>query len=302
MSNLATATYVETPTGPPPLLETWDEKVKLLNYPLGEYLVRCEIYEVSEDSNEDQEEEYKATSFAEKMLYVVSYALDIAKAPLTVNISLGQWNGFIDNGEDSAEYPNGGMISFNAQHCPDDGHDFEDEGRYYSTNFSLTGNWDVDCDGTLSVRFVRSFSARYDTKYYSGHITLDGSLVGTMGATEDSSEHFNNFLMRQVPAEVMCFRPSPAEFASHRIRALWKFATQATLFQVRKEMWSWSYFADRRDKRQAYIKYLTRLARHPLSSEEKAIWLGVRQGLTAQDANFVHSVCRYRLLFLPCQG
>lgn len=106
-------------------------------------------------------------------------------------------------------------------------HKFEASGRFYDTDYTVSGECKQDSDGTLSFTFTRTFSEKYDTEYFNGHLAPDGSLIGTQGWDDKSEEHPCKFILKRTAAETMCHRPSPLEFEANKARALWKFAIKA---------------------------------------------------------------------------
>ena len=193
------------------------------------------------------------------------------------------------------------MTSFFAHASSKDGVDFEASGRFYATDHTITGHCDIDCDGNISVDFIKVYSANYDTEYFYGHLDKEGSLVGTMGFDENRLEHQLRFILKRTPDEIMCYRPSPVEFLENKPRALWKFAIQAIRTQVLKERWAWRYFAQRRDRRQYYMKSELRLYHYgrPLDDEETEARRAVRQAMTSCEASFCRSIFEYQLRIMP---
>lgn len=207
-------------------------------------------------------------------------------------VSLGEWNGFV---YDDEIYPLYFMISFYAHASTQEGQDFESSGIFHSHTYSMTGKYNQDCDGTISVTFAIKYSEEYDTKYFAGHILPDGSLVGTQGSDENLSEHPNRFVMKRTPAETMCHRPSPLEFRENKPRALWKFATRAVCAQVLQRMWSWKHFAERRDVRNNFIELDMRVYHYGRSLDDTEVLARrhARQAMTIRDSAFYCSIYDY---------
>ena len=210
---------------------------------------------------------------------------------------LGEWNGFI---YDDNVYPKYFMTSFYFRPSENEEHQFEASGKFYDTNYTVSGQCEQDLDGTISWTFVRTFSEKYETEYFHGHLSPDGSLVGTKGSDDKFAEHPCKFILKKTAAETMCHRPSPSEFEASKAQALWKFAIKAVRQQVLKERWSWQYFAARRDLRERYIQSELSLyyyGRNPDPDGEERT--AIRQLYTAQDAMFVSSIFHYLLRILP---
>ncbi|KAJ3011250.1 hypothetical protein NUW54_g2238 [Trametes sanguinea] len=55
------------------------------------------------------------------------------------------------------------------------------------------------------------------------------------------------------PPEVMVFYPSPAEFSRDKVKALWRFALDAILYDVRRRLFSWAFIKKRKDHRRRFV-------------------------------------------------
>ena len=211
--------------------------------------------------------------------------------------SLGRWSGFIYIDD---VYPINTMISFFA-HASTDSGKFEASGFSHGTTVTYTGSCDQDSDGNVSVLFTAQYARGFNTEYFSGHMLADGSIAGSQGWDDNSSEHRFRFFLRRVPDEILCHRSPIHEFLENKPKALWKFATEAILAQVRKRMWSWSYFADRRDRRKAWMAGQLRLFYYgrPPSWEETLSRERGLQHMTMRDASMAQSRFDYLLRILP---
>lgn len=212
---------------------------------------------------------------------------------------LGEWNGFVYN---ATEYPIFLMTSFNAHAVISDQHDFEARGTHYGASYILTGTCRVTENGVIRVRFMIYYSLEFRTKYFSGYLKRDGCMIGSAGWSEDASSHQYRFILKRTSAEIMCHRPSPMEFRENKAKAMWKFACRATRFLVRKKLWSWSYFRDRRETRIRLIEFdirnYTSYGR-PLTQEERKEWTRRRGAITAVDASFCREIRDYQLKVIP---
>ncbi|KAJ3543517.1 hypothetical protein NM688_g5844 [Phlebia brevispora] len=274
MSALESIEWPEFETEAP--VGQWDQSVKLLNYPIQEeYPIHCEVY----DSKPEPLSE-----------------LDL-QALMPLKAVIGEWNGFVyDDG-----YPKFPMTSFVAHVSSKGGQNFESSGTYVQNPMQITGTCDQDCMGIVSVRFELRCPEDYDVQYFAGHILPDGSMVGTQGWDEKTSEYPNRFILRRTPAELMCHRPSPEEFTKNKARALWKFATQAIRARVLRNMWSWTYFAERRDARKRLFNWNIRNFYYgrQLTDEEHESRRQTRRGMTIQDINFQDSILLYQIRVIP---
>ena len=191
------------------------------------------------------------------------------------------------------------MVSFFA-HATEQG-GFHASGDFYGTTYTIDGAWEQDSDGQISVRFTKWYAKDYSTEYYSGHVLPDGSIAGTHGLDENASGHEQLFVLRRASDEIMRHRPSPVEFQKNKPKALWTFAREAVLAQVRRSLWSWTHFAQRRDRRNAYVKTQLRMFHYgrPLSDNEKTDRCHLEQSFTARDISFVRSYFENLLRIIP---
>lgn len=192
------------------------------------------------------------------------------------------------------------MTAFFAHASSEDGK-FEASGFSHGTAVTISGSCEQDSDGNISVVFTKQYAKGLNTEYISGHLLPDGSIRGTQGWDSNSSEHQFSVVLRRVSEETIRHRPPVHEFAQNRIRALWKFATEAILAQVRKRMWSWSYFADRRDRRNDWTNIQIKLFHYgrPITLEETLTRARAIQHMTTRDASFVYSRYEYLLRIIP---
>lgn len=194
------------------------------------------------------------------------------------------------------------MTSFYAHAATSEDNEIEAQGFHYGTSYTLLGTCTVADNRGIQVQFSIQYSQEFRTKYFFGYLKRDGSLVGTEGWSEDPSTHQYRFVLKRTLAEIMCHRPSPQEFYADKPQALWKFACRAVRFQVRKQLWSKKYFAERRETRNKLIDFdirnYTSYGR-PLVMEERAEWTRRRGAITALDARFCREIRDYRLKVIP---
>ena len=192
------------------------------------------------------------------------------------------------------------MTSFLAHASEEEGK-FEAAGISYGTTYTLSGSYDQDCDGNVSVTFVKQYAEFCCPEYYSGHLLADGSIVGTQGWDDNSSEHSYQFILRKVADEVMCYRPSPKEFEQDKPKALWKFLRDSLQAQWNKKNWSWTRFAERRERRRLYVEADLRLFHYsaPLTQEEMASRREILQHMTSHEASFVRAYLNYQVRIVP---
>ncbi|EKM56765.1 uncharacterized protein PHACADRAFT_172445 [Phanerochaete carnosa HHB-10118-sp] len=210
----------------------------------------------------------------------------------------GQWNGFVYS---HTEYPIFLMTSFHARPSHSQEHHFEDHGTHFGATYRLLGL----CSQTrnhLRVQFSIHYSQEFRSKYFSGYLKDEHTIVGSEGWTEDPKTHQYRFILKRIPAEVMCCRPSPSEFRQNRIAALWKYARSAIIYHVRKESCSKTFFAERREIRSTLIEFdirnYTSYGR-PLDQRERLLWTAKRGAITAEDAAFYRAMRDAQLALVP---
>jgi hypothetical protein len=82
------------------------------------------------------------------------------------------------------------------------------------------------------------------------------TILGEWGLTKGSNS--GPLRLCQIPAIFHRFRPSNDKYAKNRARAHWQFALTAVLHQVKRNMWSWSYFQSRFAERRRFVNLLQR--------------------------------------------
>lgn len=82
--------------------------------------------------------------------------------------------------------------------------------------------------------------------------------AGTWGEESDARTHAGVFVFKRSPPECMCFFPAPIVLQTNASKALWKFATSAIRYGVRRGQWSWSFFKERADRRKRFIELYIR--------------------------------------------
>ncbi|KAH8102306.1 hypothetical protein BXZ70DRAFT_891052, partial [Cristinia sonorae] len=167
--------------------------------------------------------------------------------------------------------------------------------------FVISGRCYQEADNdTILVTFTMSYpSTGFGDEYWEGQIDESGSLVGYMGmypypATYSESKRF---VFRRIPGEIMALRPSPGSLMDNKARSMWQFAIDAVLYNVRRRLWSWSFFKARRDHRHRYLSLnlaYWSFGRRP-EGEEYMEFLRMRKAVLPQDANLIRSM-RDRLL------
>ena len=182
-----------------------------------------------------------------------------------------------------------------------------DEPGILSGGFKCTGKIDTgetlsgsgSCEergegGKLFVKLEYMLSSDPTCKLYlSGTFDPNSdSITGNFGDKEDPLTQTGYFILKRTPGEIIRFRPAPAVLRNNKAKGLWTFARSAVLEQVRRDLWSWSYFKSRRDIREAYIKlYFGSVIRE----EEKRELAKLCESVAPRDAEFYNFLVRLKL-------
>jgi hypothetical protein len=225
---------------------------------------------------------------------------DTSSSSAHLRALLGQWNGF-NYSSASSSVPKGGMITMLLcpTAAPDHFHADAANAHSHWNNYSIDGTCSLDSTtGAIEFTFKRSFPPRYGSQYYLG--TWDAatdSLTGTWGLTSDSKSHDGVFVFRRIAQEYTCFLPAPRALQVNRARALWAFACAAVRWRVRRQSWTWGFFAERRDNRRRFIELYIRNTRfgRPLAPAEVTELGRIEKSLTCADSRFYHSLAEYKI-------
>ncbi len=195
------------------------------------------------------------------------------------------------------------MTSFQAHAVPSDPLGFRASGIHDGVSFELSGRCHQGGDRTIKLTFIIRYSREYRPQYFTGYLDRSGSIVGTEGWEADESSHSNQFILKRLPARLLCYRPSPMKFEKNKARALWKYAIDVVLHEVRRHYWTWSYFSERRETRLRYIELSIRFSAygHLPNERELAEWLIYKQSVLAVDASFYRILRDERLKIIPSQ-
>ena len=190
-----------------------------------------------------------------------------------------------------------------------------DEPTVLSGDFQCTGSLDTSetlsgfgsCEetkeerGLLTVRLVFWGSTNKAIKFYlSGTFDPDSdSITGNVGFEEDPPAQKGYFILKRTPGEILRFRPAPIVLKNNKAKGLWAFARLAVLEQVRKHLWSWSYFKNRRSVREKYFELAIGLG---FRGDEGRREFSKHSELVApHDATFYNLLVRLRMRKLSYQ-
>ena len=182
------------------------------------------------------------------------------------------------------------MWTWTFEPAPDKDQAFRASGVDYDSDaYVLEGTYSTSANGVIEVEFQITYESGIAQEFYKGHVDEAGSLVGYQGFSAENvteENHASQFIVRRISPDIMVHRPSPMEFTENKALALWKFARDAILHQIRREMWSWSYFRNRRDIMRRYVELNIRTWDYgpPPSDEERDEFLATRKALVPEDA------------------
>ncbi|KAI0265382.1 hypothetical protein BC834DRAFT_825189 [Gloeopeniophorella convolvens] len=167
--------------------------------------------------------------------------------------------------------------------------------------FKMDGTWtegeNREIKLTLRVTYI-SVMDREVVEYImvDFHPDSPSTLAGVWGMTADPAWSYGAMGFRRTPSHYLIHYPTPFQMGEEKARSLWKFAINCMLDDVRRERWSWSYLAERRDKREAYMALAARVLynEYTYHTEEEDDLVAIVKGLTPADACFYASRVRLR--------
>lgn len=180
---------------------------------------------------------------------------------------------------------------------PADGdHGFKGNGWSDSGRHAITGSWFKGENDVMKVKFKMTYQIKSSLVFFDGRFDAErDALTGFWGlsAAEAETESGSSGRMefRRIPPLYLTVYPSIKELSDDKSRALWRFAIAAVRNDVRRERWSWTYFAQRRDDRETVLSLGIRYLHFgkPLGGDETQRFLGASQRLTSADACFYNS-------------
>ncbi len=156
---------------------------------------------------------------------------------------------------------------------------------------TITGSWSKGENDITEFKFKMTYQSLWSAIFFSGRFDAGrDALTGVWGLSADTENSGGPMEFRRIPPRYLTVYPTIKELSDNKSRALWEFAIAAVRNDVRRERWSWSYFAQRRDDRKAVLSLVTRCYfGEPLDSEESGRCCAVVQRLTSADACFYSS-------------
>jgi len=178
----------------------------------------------------------------------------------------------------------------------------ENQLKFHATSqtFNRTETeWTGTCTPTKEAGFleffvVRTFEVSNTTQYWRGSFDIEAGLITGDIYIRDSFDRseppdgYDFCLSQTIPLENLRWRPNPYYVKKNKAKSLWVLATAAVLANVRRRLWCWSYFAERRNTRKMWIEFQLRL--ESLSYEEDTQCDRITECLLPMDAQFYFSL------------
>ncbi|KAJ7739936.1 hypothetical protein B0H16DRAFT_1568368 [Mycena metata] len=209
---------------------------------------------------------------------------------------LGTWNGFTYQSRDDT-VPSSGMISFELSATGNLTFGASSQ-KSNMSEFNIAGEVNPQNPGVINFSFKQTFPARFSPVYFSGSWnSATETLSGTWGDESDTRTHTGVFVFKRSPPECMCFFPAPIVLQTNASKALWKFATSAIRYGVRRGQWSWSFFKERADRRKRFIELYIRSTQfgRPLNRVEDEELGLLKKSFTTADSRFYHSIAEHQI-------
>ncbi|KAF8529737.1 hypothetical protein BU17DRAFT_36437, partial [Hysterangium stoloniferum] len=205
---------------------------------------------------------------------------------------LGVWNGYNYSGDYAT------LMSSYAFRAAGQ-NEFEATGEVANTEFTVVGECKVgEAPNFISLKFSKIFrGGASPQQYFTGRFDASTETIqGQMALTPDDGSTSWTFLLKRVPADIFSFYPRPKFLEDNQARALWQFAINAICSQVRRQLWSWSFFKERRDSRKKFIPRLVRtLAGKRLKDSEEAEYNVLQREFMPNDATFCYLLALHQI-------
>ena len=177
---------------------------------------------------------------------------------------------------------------------PGDGeHELKANGWSNRGCYTVTGSWSKGENDVTEIKFKMTVQgALWAVVFFNGRFDAErDALTGSWGLSADAENSSGLMEFRRIPPRYLTVYPSIEELSDNKPRALWGFAIAAVRNDVRREHWSWSYFAQRRDDRETVLSLAMRYLcfGEPLDIEETERCSAASQRLTSADACFYGS-------------
>ncbi|KAI9438361.1 hypothetical protein H4582DRAFT_257215 [Lactarius indigo] len=206
---------------------------------------------------------------------------------------LGHWHGyFYEDGGIRETSGTDSMMTFVLE--PAEGeHELKANAWSNRGRYTITGSWSKGDNDVIEVKFKMTFQSLFwSAMFFSGRFDAErDALTGVWGLSADTENSGGPMEFRRIPPRYLTEYPSIKDLSDNKPRALWGFAIAAVRNDVRRERWSWSYFAQRRDDRKTVLSLVTRYCYfgEPPNRAETSRCCAAIQRLTSADACFYSS-------------
>ena len=178
---------------------------------------------------------------------------------------------------------------------PADGeHEFKANAWSIRGRFTITGSWSKGENDITQIKFKMTFQKFQSVSwsaFFNGQFDAErNALTGVWGHSADPENSIGLMEFRRITPRYLTVYPSIKELSDNKSLSLWRFAIAAVRNDVRRERWSWSYFARRQKDREAVISLAIRYWYFgtPVNHEDQP-YTAAAQRLTAADARFYFS-------------
>ena len=168
--------------------------------------------------------------------------------------------------------------------------------------FTVTGSWSKGENDVMEIKLKMAFHGVLSSVvFFTGRFDAEReALTGVWGLLADAENLSGLMEFRRIPSRYLAVYPSLKELSDNKSRALWRFAIAAVRNDVRRERWSWSYFAQRRKDRETVfslgVRYFFAVGM-PASDEEARLCSAAAQRLSPADACFYMSKISSKLSY-----
>ncbi|KAL1941413.1 hypothetical protein VTO73DRAFT_7230 [Trametes versicolor] len=177
---------------------------------------------------------------------------------------------------------------------------------------TITGQVLEATDGSQRTYLITTTgnSGAVAPSYFKATLDADGT---TLVGEQDVSAAFTTpgpkphvVLKKGVSPETMLFYPSPSALATNKPAALWRFALDAVLYNVRRRLFSWTFLRERRDRKRhlASLLHAVSFTGTALLPDDAAQWIRLLGLATPADLHFcAHAALepdRFPWLLRPC--
>ncbi|KAI9464116.1 hypothetical protein BJY52DRAFT_1166045 [Lactarius psammicola] len=205
---------------------------------------------------------------------------------------LGHWHGYFYEGDGNLETSGVDTIMTFVLEPADGEHEFKAKAWSNRGRYTVAGSWSKGENDIMEIKFKMAYQSVSWFVFFNGRFDAErDALTGVWGFSADAENSNGLMEFRRIPPRYLTVYPSIKELSDNKSRALWRFAIAAVRNDVRRERWSWSYFAQRRKDREAVISLGIRYSYfgNPLNSEEDQLFSAAKLRLTADDACFYTS-------------